>query len=302
MAVFALRQHHAGEEGAECRGQPHELHQQRDAHHHHQCEADEHLAHACFGHEAEQRAREEAPGQHHHGDGGKHGNGLGPARQVADERGVMRVMRLGGGEQRQQGEDGDDRDVLEQQHGEARLPGGGLEDAALIEALQHDSGRRHGQDQAGGQCGLPAEAHGQRAAAQRQRGDDNLQPAQPDDGAAQLPQLRGLQFEADEEQHDDNAEFGEVHDMRALLADEAEQRRADDHARHQIAQHRTEPETGCHRSGNDGGGKIDEGAEEKILRVHRLIPSAKAGGSVKPGASRVSGSMVPSRRPTIRSR
>ena len=158
VAVFALGQHHAGEEGAECRREADELHQQRDADHHDEREADEDLAHAGVGDEAEQRPREEAAGQHDDGDGGEHGQGLRPAGQIADQRGVMRVMRLRRGEQRQQGEDGDDRDVLEQQHREAGLAGGGLEEAALVEALQHDGRRRHGEDEAGGERRLPAEA------------------------------------------------------------------------------------------------------------------------------------------------
>ena len=95
VAVFALGQHDAGEEGAERRREADLLHEQRDADHHDQRQADEDLAHAGAGDEAEQRAHEEAAGQHHRGDRGEHGQGLRPAGQIADQRGVMRVMRPG---------------------------------------------------------------------------------------------------------------------------------------------------------------------------------------------------------------
>ena len=302
VAVFAFGQHHAGKEGAECRREAHQLHEQRDADHQHQRKAHEDLAHAGFRHQTEQRTGKKAADQNNRCNGGEHGEGLRPARQVADQRCVMRVMCLRRGEQGQEGEDGNDRDVLEQQHREGGLAGGGLEQAALVEALQHDGCRRHGEDEAGGHGRLPAEAQRQRSPADCQRGDGDLQATEPDDRAAQLPQLRGLQFEADEEQHDDDAEFGEMHHILAFLADEAEERGPDDHARHQIAQHRAEPEAGGDGGGDHGSGEIDEGAEEEVLRVHRWMPSAKAGGRVKSGARCCRGSMVPSRRPTIRSR
>ena len=141
MAVFALRQHDAGEEGAECCGKPDELHQECDAHHHEEGEAHEDLADPRIGDEAEQGAREEAASQHDRRHGSEHGERLRPARQVADEAGAVIIMRLGRGEERQEGEDRDHRDVLEQQDREGGLPGGGLEEAALRQALQHDRGR-----------------------------------------------------------------------------------------------------------------------------------------------------------------
>ena len=52
----------------------------------------------------------------------------------------------------------------------------------------------------------------------RRRGADHLQAAEAQDRPAQGPQLRGLQFEADQEQHDDDAELGEMHDILALAA------------------------------------------------------------------------------------
>ena len=137
--------------------------------------------------------------------------------------------------------------------------------------------------------GLPGEAQRQGASADGRGGDDDLQPAEPDDGPAQRPELRGLEFEADEEQHDDDAEFGEVHDVRPLAADEAQDGGADDHAGDEIAQHRAQPQPRGERGGDDGGGEIDEGAEEKVLRVHQAAFAVKGGGRVKPGASRESG-------------
>ena len=104
------------------------------------------------------------------------------------------------------------------------------------------------------------------------RGDQHLQSAKTEDGLAQRPEFRGLQFKADEEQHDDDAELGKMHDVLALAADEAEDGGADGHARDQIAEHGAKAEARGDGCGDHGGGEIDEGAEQKIGEMHRGLP------------------------------
>ena len=71
---------------------------------------------------------------------------------------------------------------------------------------------------------------------ERDRGDRHLQPAGTEYRAAHPPQARGLELESDQEEHHDDAELGDVHDVFAFLPDQAEAERADHHARGEIAE------------------------------------------------------------------
>ena len=115
MAILAFGQHHAGKEGAESGRQPDKLHQQGNAHDDEQGQPNEDLADAGFGDKPEEGAHQEAARQDDGGHGREDGQRLGPGWKLGDQAGAMIVMRGGRGDERQQRQNGDHRDVLKQQ-------------------------------------------------------------------------------------------------------------------------------------------------------------------------------------------
>jgi hypothetical protein len=186
--------------------------------------------------------------------------------------GVGAGLDLGDAEQREHREDRDDGDVLEQQHRERGLAAAGLELAALGQRRQHDRRRRHRHDQPDRERRAPRHAERQRAGGDHRGRRRDLQPAEAEDRSAQPPQERRLQLEADHEQHHHDAELGEVHDVLALAADRAEHVGADQHAGHQVAQHRAQPEPLGDRHAHHRGAQVDERLEQD--RVGHATPPA----------------------------
>jgi hypothetical protein len=181
-------------------------------------------------------------------------------------------------QQREERQHRDHRDVLEQQHRERALTSRGLEQALLVERLQHDRRRRQRQDHAGDECRAPFQARGDTEAAHGGGGDQHLQAAEAEDRGAQAPQPLGLELEPHHEQHHHDAELGEVHHVLALAADETEAERSDRDAGEQVAEHRAQSEPLGERHGDDGGGEVDEGLEEEAFSVHRVPRAAGSPG------------------------
>ena len=179
VAVFAVGQHNAGDEGAQRRRQANGPHQEGDANDDQQRNGGEQLADMGAGDDPEQRADGVTPAEDNGDDDPDRDTGLPPCRQVlgqvensffaavtctvATRIVAARIMThfLAGAvtararkaeaprvrKEREHGEDRDDRDVLEQQHGKGVLSGGGRHLALLIQGLQHDCRRGQGQRQ-----------------------------------------------------------------------------------------------------------------------------------------------------------
>ncbi len=86
---------------------------------------------------------------------------------------------------------------------------------------------------------------------------------------AQVPEHARFELEPDQEEHHDDAELGEVLQVLGLVADEA-QDRADDDARHQVAQHGSEPQPCRDRHRDHRGDEVDRRLIEES--VHEIDP------------------------------
>jgi hypothetical protein len=264
-AELALGQHHPGQEGAEGGRQADGLHDAGHPDHDQQGGGGEDLAQAGLGDEAEDRPHQIAAAADHGAHGGEHRQALGPGRQVGDQAGAAVAGGLGVdggamGQGRQQGEHRDHRQVLQQQDPEGGASDRALPQALLVEGLQHDGGGRHGQHHPDRQGRLPGQAQQHRDAGDGQRGADDLGAAEAEDRLAHVPQGRGLDLQPDQEQQDDHAELGELHDV-GLLADQRQGERPDHHAGDQVAQHRAQAQALGDRHGDDGGAEIDQGLQ-----------------------------------------
>ena len=150
VPVFAAGQNHAGQEGAKRRRQSHRRHQQRDADHEAERGGDEDLAQAGHGDIAEDRPGQIGAGGDHHGDGRKRDQRHLPAGPTINqaETGMCRlggvfghrggVHQPGHGQQRDEGQHRDDRDVLKQQDRERGLPAVRTQQPLFPQRLQHD--------------------------------------------------------------------------------------------------------------------------------------------------------------------
>ncbi len=180
---------------------------------------------------------------------------------------VRRRHHALGREQGQEGEQGDHRQVLQQQHPERRLADRALAQAFLLQHLQHYGGGRHGHDETDRDGALHGQSDQQGRSADRHGRRRHLRPAQAEDRAAQAPQERGPHLQPDQEQQDHHAEFGELHHI-GLLADQAEREGADHRAGDQVAQHRAHAEPLGQGHGDHAGGQIDQGLDQEVLASH----------------------------------
>ncbi len=231
VAVFALRQQHPGNEGAERHRQAKRFHKQRRAEHQQQRRGSEDLAHAGSGDIAEQRPQQETAADQH----------------AAERRHLERDLRpvvagaAGAGQNRDQRQRRDHRHILEQQYREAELPPFVAVHALLAHQLQRHGGGRHRQADAADHRRLPGEVRQVQQRAQHRRGDQHLAGAGAEDRTPQLPQLAGVQLQADDEHQEHHAQLGEVQDL-VDVANEAQSPGADSDAGDQIAQHRADPQ------------------------------------------------------------
>ena len=99
-----------------------------------------------------------------------------------------------------------------------------------------------------------------------QRGGDagHLRAAPAEDRPAQRPQALRFEFEADHEQQQHHAEFGEVQDV-LDLADQAQAPRADGDAGQQVAEHGAEAEALGDRHRDHRGGQVDQRVEQQAM-------------------------------------
>ena len=204
------------------------MHEQRRSDDRQQCSRGEDLAGAEAGHGAEHPSQQLAANDHQRDDHRQRTHDPDPVHAL------LRQFRADC-QERHDGEHRDHGEVLKQQDGKrlAPVPRGQL--ATLRQRLQHE--RRGGQacphpNHHRCQPGLP---HGRREQRDRQGAQEQLGAAQPEHGAAQDPESRGLQLQADDEEQQHHAELGEV--QRVLdFAHEPKTPRPDEHAGDEIAE------------------------------------------------------------------
>lgn len=185
------------------------------------------------------------------------------------------------GEERQQRENRDDRDVLKKEDSEGGLASGGLELAAFLKGGEHDRRGGHRDDEAGGERDAKIEAEEGAERSDGRGGADHLETAESQQLGAHPPKEGGLEFETDEEEHHDDTELGEVHNVFGALADEAERMGTDEDAGHQVAENGAEPEAFRDRDRDDGGDEVDEGLKEEGVHLAEGGQEAGVGSSVR---------------------
>ena len=178
VAEGGFREQHAGQEGAHGHGKAAELHGQRGAEDDEQGGGGHHLPRPGTGEQGEHRVEQPAAG----GDQG------GEREQGEADGDPVRAFRLvPRGEDRDQGQERHDRQVLQQQDGDDALPGGGGDLALLLQHLHGDGGG--GQDEAHG----GDEGHGRGEAGEPEDGGehgpagDHLGDAEAEDLPPQAP-------------------------------------------------------------------------------------------------------------------
>ena len=260
VAEVRLGEEKAGEERAHRHREADFLHQRRGAEHHEERRGRHDFAGAAAGQNPEQPVQAVTADQHDGDDGGE---GL-----ADDEKGLGQgtLGRCPGrGEQRQKGEDRDDRDILEEQDREGALAIGRLHVVALAEHLQRDRGRRKAQREADHDGSMDRHAQRGRAAAEQNRRDAKLSEAEPEDVPSHRPEIRQLELQADDEEKEHDAElrnrrrgFG--------VPDEPKPGGPDRDAGREVAEHGAEAEEAKQRNRHHSGAAEGEnrGKEARV--------------------------------------
>ena len=185
VAVFAVRQHHAGDEGAKRGREADEAHQRGDADDEHQGGGGIDFAHARAGDIAQKRMREIVKRHDKADDDGKDDGRFEVSGQPLEQRrfmaarAVRRRRQLRQGNQRQERQHRDDGNILKEQHGKARLAAGAVQKAFFAQRLQDDCGGGERQYATGGNRHLPRLAEDEGEDGNGGDGAQHLQAAQP---------------------------------------------------------------------------------------------------------------------------
>ncbi len=265
VTIVRLGEQHAGQEGAERHRHADGRHQRRRAEHEQQRRRRHHLARPGAGQQAEKRIEQIASGHHHGGDRSR------DLRHRPDRIGKAPMRIAAGREQRQQCQQRHHRHILEQQDGEGALAVTLLQVAALLENLEGDRGRRHGQ----------RERRDDRAAPRRQAGGDDqsaenggreqeLRGAETEDRAPHRDQAGEFELEPDEEKQQHDAELRHRQDG-LRLAQQCDPERADDDAGRQIGHDRGEPQEPRNRDAHDRRREQHERKQQEIDFVVGLV-------------------------------
>ena len=149
-----------------------------------------------------------------------------------------RRLRGARAEQRQQSDEGDGGQVLEQQDRKSRATLTARQLLLFGEHLQHECGRRERQHQPQHNRRIDLESQQPGNRADRDRARHDLRCAETKYHAPHDPKARRLQLEANDEQQEHDAQFGEVQDVLGVV-DEGEPERADDNAGREVAEYRS---------------------------------------------------------------
>lgn len=290
VPVLAVREHHAGEERTQRRRQSDDDHQQRNTHDEQQGKRREQLPESGYRNVAKHGSGQKRTRRKDEGDGAQRDEPALPAVQPVHEAQLETVSAVGRfraavtrgfdgkrvdefrqRQQRQESQHRDDGNVLEQQHREARVAAVAFHQPLFVEGLQHDGRRRQREDHADGQGDGPRLTERHRDRGYRQRRYAHLQPAETEKLRPHLPEYLGLQLEADQEQHHDDAELREVLNADDIDVEFREQRTQCD-AREQVAEHGPEPQFRRHGNRDHAGDQEQEGEQQKL--VHAPPPAS----------------------------
>ena len=243
--VFGFRQQQPRDEGAERHGKLARRRGEAVAEHHQQAGGHEEFRALRLGDEMEERPQREPAEDDQRGERERGRN------QPADQRRAEPAFAAAG-EGARRDEERSDREILEEQHREARASDGRAEALAFDEDGDDDGGRRHRQRAADRQRRRRLQAEPPADRRQDQHRDDDLRQPQPEHQPAHEPQALERQFEPHGEQERDHPEGGELVDrldidrecvepMR-LSRQRPEPVRPERDAREEIAEHRADPE------------------------------------------------------------
>ena len=155
-------------------------------------------------------------------------------------------------EQRDQREDWDDAQILKQQHREHATTMFAVHFIALGERGQRERGRRHRECDTNDDRRHTRNIRRPREPRERAAADDQLHRAESEHRFAQRPQAFTLQLKADQKQQQRDAEFSGLQHGFGLMND-GKCRRPNQHARSEVAKHRSEAQFFENRDEQDGG-------------------------------------------------
>ncbi len=159
----------------------------------------------------------------------------------------------------------------------------GLQFLALAQDLQIDRGRGQRQAEPDDERAFPVEPEREADAADDEAGQSELQAADAEHRAPHDPQPLRRELHADHEQHQHDAELGDLADLLGV-ADQADPRRADQRAGRKVAQHRAElPALGERHRDDRGEQQHDRVLQETVVHASS-VPAIMARKAPAPGA------------------
>ena len=222
---------------------PARFHQQRRTEDDEQRGGRHHLARAGGGEDAKERVEQkQADGDQRGECRQRHADGL-PQRFYHLARRLQR---------REKGDDGQQRhnqQIFKKQNGDHALPTRAGNIATLVQHLHDDRGRSQHEARRADETHLPRKAVQQANAGQQNGAHHHLQTAKAENLTAQPPQMRGLHFQADDEQKHHHAKFGDMNDG-VRIGNQFQAKRANGKSGGEIAQHRPQPQTLEQRHGD----------------------------------------------------
>ena len=255
VPVLGLGEQHARQERAERHREADKIHQQRHTDDREEGRGREDLVGAELRHQPQDVAQQIVSAEDHECDHAHRLDDADPQRPAFGARGRGR-------QQRQKGQHRDHRDVLEEQDGKGEASMAGRKLVAFGQRLQAKGGRRQRQGEPRDDRGLERQPERHGDAGEHDGGQRNLPAAQPEHRPAHGPEAPRLEFEADDEQQQNDAELGEVKD-RLLVVDQVQRPRPHDHPRQHVAQHRAQSGPLGQRDDDHGGGEKDRNLSEK---------------------------------------
>jgi hypothetical protein len=221
-----------------------------------QREADEHLAQPRLGDIAQHRTHQHPAGEDQGDD---------EADRLCR---VAPVQRAGiAFEQAEEQHQRDHGEILEQQHRERGLAARGRQQVLLGERGEPDRGRGHREAHAGDHADDQGLLEKQRDYGHGGNGEHDLDCAQAEDRAPHRPHALRVELQAEQEQQQHDAEFGELQ-HRVRIRDQPQAPRPDRHTRDEVAEHRAQSEPLEQWNGDHACRQVDESLLEKTVGFH----------------------------------
>jgi len=265
VAKLGLAQHHARHEGPDGRAEAGEVRHAGSAQHDQQRREHEELARAHGRHAAQEGPRQPLAGEvepRHHG-------GRAPERQreladgdLASAPGLAH-----------EDEEGERREILEQEHGDGRAAVAAGELELLAELAHDDGGRRHGDGAADHDGRRRREPGGERGPRARRRRQRHLRKRERQHPGPLRQQLGQRELQAHREQQEDHAELGQQPRERGV-GQPAERMRPHQQAHEEVAEHGGQAQRAEGREDDDGRPQQRHHLQQR-MPFHPRPPSAE---------------------------